>query len=85
MKRVLIAIGVSAIAAGIATAAPAQMSPEAGKQMFDKVDTNHDGVLTLDEWKAAGRRERGFNMIDTDHDGKVTPDELRAAAARFGR
>ena len=44
-----------------------------------KVDTNSDGALDLAEWKAAGRRERGFTMIDADKDGKVTPAELRAA------
>ena len=44
-----------------------------------------DGALSLEEWKAAGRRDRGFAMIDADHDGKVTPDELRAAAAMRGK
>lgn len=63
--------------------APAASPTERGAEMFAKADTNGDGVLTLDEWKAAGRRERGFAFIDADHDGKVTPDELKAAAARF--
>lgn len=53
--------------------------------MFVKADTNHDGVLSLDEWKAAGRRERGFGMIDTNGDGKVTSAELKAAMAKYGR
>jgi Ca2+-binding EF-hand superfamily protein len=71
-------------------ATTAQAQPPAGTsdrvhQMFVQADTNHDGVLSLDEWKAAGRRERGFKMIDANHDGQVTPEELKAAAAKYGR
>ena len=70
-----------------AGAANAQTSPahDKAKAAFDKVDTNHDGVLSLDEWKAAGRRERGFKMIDANGDGQLTPDELKAAMAKYGR
>lgn len=90
MNRVMTAIALSGFVLTAATAASAQATAEQapadkGKAMFDKVDTNHDGVITLDEWTAIGRRQRGFDMIDADHDGKVTPDELRAAAAKYGR
>ncbi|UAK23722.1 EF-hand domain-containing protein [Sphingomonas nostoxanthinifaciens] len=76
------------ITVGLAGAAPAQTAddaPNAAQQAFDKADTDHDGALSLAEWKAMGRRERGFNFIDANHDGKVTPDEIRAAMARFRR
>jgi Ca2+-binding EF-hand superfamily protein len=66
-------------------AQPSQPGNGAARAMFDKADTNHDGMLNLDEWKAAGRRERGFKMIDANHDGQITPDELRAFAATYGR
>ena len=49
-----------------------------GRRGFDAMDTNHDGFITLDEWKAAGRREERFAEIDADHDGKITREELRA-------
>jgi hypothetical protein len=42
------------------------------------MDANHDGFVTLDEWKAAGRREERFAQIDADHDGKITREEMRA-------
>ena len=67
-------------------ATPTASAPDDPVQaMFDKADANRDGVLTLEEWKAAGRRERGFSMIDADRDGKLTPEELRAAAAKYGK
>lgn len=76
-------VGLIAMASPIA--AVAQAAPDVAKAMFDKADANHDGAISLAEWKAAGRRERGFNIIDADHDGKVTPAELAAAAAKYGR
>ena len=85
MKRLFTVFAFSALSAMATTPAWAQMSPEAGKQIFDQMDTNHDGVITLDEWKAAGRREFGFKMVDTNKDQKLTPEELRVAAAKFGR
>lgn len=60
-------------------------APDQARASFDQVDANKDGALTLEEWKAAGRRERGFRMIDTDRDGKVTPAELQAAMAKYNR
>jgi opacity protein-like surface antigen len=49
-----------------------------GQRGFDAMDTNHDGFITLDEWKAAGRSDERFAEIDANHDGKITRDELRA-------
>ncbi len=65
--------------------AQATSTPDKAQAVFEKADSNHDGALSLAEWTAAGRRERGFKMIDADGDGKVTPSELEAAAAKFGR
>ncbi|WP_051280027.1 EF-hand domain-containing protein [Novosphingobium acidiphilum] len=97
MKRTTITtIGCAlALAAGTARAQQADppMAPPAeqggehhhggGQRGFDAIDTNHDGFITLDEWKAAGRREDRFAMIDADHDGRITRDEMRAAMARM--
>lgn len=85
MKLPIIALALTATMLPFGSVVLAQSAADKGKEMFDKIDTNHDGVLTLAEWTAAGRRERGFNIIDADHDGNVTPAELRAAAAKFGR
>lgn len=65
------------------TALRAQTPADRAAEVFRNMDTNHDGTISLAEWQAAGRRERGFKLIDTDHDGQITPTELRAAAARY--
>lgn len=50
-----------------------------GGKFWDATDTNKDGVLTKDEWTAAGRKPEGFAMMDANKDGKVTREEGRAA------
>jgi len=45
---------------------------------FDAMDSNRDGFVTLDEWKAAGRSEDRFAAIDTGHTGKITREDLQA-------
>jgi Ca2+-binding EF-hand superfamily protein len=55
------------------------------KEHFDKVDANHDGMLTMDEVKAeheakmVERRTHMFEMIDTNHDGSISRDEFNTA------
>lgn len=74
------------LAAALALALPAlpaaAQAPDLD-QVFKSWDKNGDGVLTKDEWLAAGRREEGFARVDADHDGKVTPAELKDAIARL--
>ena len=48
-----------------------------GEAVFDRLDTNQDGVISADEAKAA--RGRMFDKIDADHDGIVTAAEIEAA------
>ena len=66
------------------------------QQMFAKADTNGDGSLNLDEFKAMRKNMPGgnnvsvnddkvtemFNKIDSDHDGKITQPEIEAARPR---
>lgn len=42
---------------------------------FHRVDTNHDGVLTLQEVLAD--TDQCFDRMDADHDGSITPLELQ--------
>ncbi len=48
-----------------------------GEAIFDRIDTNHDGVISAEEAEAA--RGRMFDKIDADHDGVVTAAEFEAA------
>lgn len=78
---------VAAVLALFASSALAQTSPtpDRAREGFAKLDTNHDGFLSLAEWKAGGRFERGFNIVDANGDGKVTLEELRAAMTKYHR
>ena len=71
-----------------AVSAMAQTDPaariEKARAAFAATDTNKDGALSLQEWTAAGRKDRGFKMIDADRDGKLTPAELKAIADKYG-
>lgn len=85
MKHWMMALAAIGTTMSLAGAATAQDAAAKGQEMFEKADANHDGTISAEEWKAAGRRDRGFQMIDADHDGKITPEELRAAAAKRGQ
>lgn len=41
---------------------------------FEQADTNHDGVLTVDELSADA--DRFFALLDVDHDGEIGPEEI---------
>lgn len=72
MKRLLI---VAAAAAALAGAAQAQQ-----RQPRD-FDTNHDGKVTLSEFKAMQAERTGhmFARLDANKDGKITTAEMQAA------
>jgi len=94
MKRLImtgagfaLALGLAGTGAQAQQADPPAMAPPdqggehrhgGGQHGFDAMDVNHDGYITLDEWKAAGRREDRFAEIDVNHEGRITREELRA-------
>lgn len=48
-----------------------------GGGMFEKHDTNGDGVISKDEFLA--QAEERFKQMDTNGDGKITKEEGQAA------
>ena len=62
---------------------PARAEIEASEQhhgdmdgmMFQKLDTNRDGVISKAEFNAFNARH--FKKLDTNNDGKLTPEELQ--------
>lgn len=77
MNRILLAAAVAAIAT------VAQAQPEPGREPPNP-DTNHDGKVTLAEFKAAqgDRQDRMFARMDANKDGKLTKAEMDEAAKR---
>jgi len=53
-------------------------------EKFKKADTNSDGKLSLDEFKAGYPKadDKKFAAADTDKDGFLTPEELKAARGK---
>src|SRR6476661_1726117 len=47
---------------------------------FNKLDTNKDGKISADEFRAPEIAK--FSKVDANHDGIVTPAEVQAAAGR---
>lgn len=50
-----------------------------GSELLARMDKNHDGKVTLDEYRAPLLAR--FDAIDTNHDGVLSPAELQAAQA----
>lgn len=48
---------------------------------FEEADTNKDGNVTKDEFRAQG--DKIFDKLDTNHDGKISKDERDARRKEF--
>jgi hypothetical protein len=74
MQRVFLIAAVVAVLATTAHAQPLRGEPP-------NPDADHDGKVTLSEFKAleTGRRARMFARMDANKDGKITAAEIDAA------
>ena len=64
---------------------PGKHAPMKPEEIFKKLDTNGDGFLSLDEFKAGpmgqkdpAKAEEIFKKMDTNSDGKVSLEEFKA-------
>lgn len=60
-----------------ASPAVARRNQKMAQRLFDKLDANHDGVVTRDEYLAAAAAR--FDALDTAHSGKLTAQEIAAS------
>lgn len=68
-----------AVPAGTDTATPAPAAPMRSR-MLERLDANHDGVVSRDEYRAqVGER---FDRLDTNHDGFLDQSEMTAMRDR---
>jgi len=86
MRRIVLA-WLPVLAAGPALAQPPDPPPKAPWLQLDPVttvvrmDADHDGAVSRQEWAAYGAADADFTAIDADKDGRVTVAELRAFRA----
>jgi hypothetical protein len=100
MKVVITTISALAVAATLSFAQDKPAGPPAGhggpggqgkgqrpppEEVFKKLDTNNDGWLSLDEFKAGHKGQQdpakaaaAFKAMDKNSDGKVTLEEFKA-------
>ena len=71
-----------AMAGGLmsAAAAPADTTPEDQSSAMSKIDTDHDGSVSLDEAKKAAIAK--FDTLDTDKEGTLDANELTGILGR---
>ena len=88
MKKLVTIMAALAVSISFATAADAEKKEgknHHSEEMFKKLDTNSDGFLSLEEFKAgpAGKKdaakvEEMFKKRDTNNDGKLSLEEFMA-------
>lgn len=78
----LMLAGPALAAPGDTQATPATTKPARADRGVMRYDTNKDGSVTIEEWKA-GQQAR-FKSLDANGDGKLSQDEMYARTPAVG-
>ena len=103
MKRLITTLGALALASALSLAEDKPAGPPPGapggpgggrpspEEIFKKLDTNNDGFISLEEFKAGPRAQKDpakaeeiFKKMDKDGDGKLTLEEFKAGRPPHG-
>jgi hypothetical protein len=76
LAGLLSAASVSAFAQPMPEAAPASAAATAGAPSFKSHDSNGDGKISLEEFKAQGGQEQTFTKMDANQDKSLSNDEF---------
>ncbi len=82
--RLLFAVGLAVCLAAGMSAQNKPKKPADPQKRFARMDTDHDGRISLAEYQAAGKpgsadkRAKRFKKLDTNGDGYLSPEELAA-------
>jgi len=76
LAGLLSAASASALAQPMPEAAPASTAATAGAPSFKSHDSNGDGKISLEEFKAQGGQEQVFTAIDANQDMRLSNDEF---------
>ena len=72
----LVAIFIGSIGSSYAEGGESKACGAHKGKMFEKMDTDGDGAISLEEHSA--KAERRFKKMDADGDGKVTREEIKS-------
>lgn len=82
LRRLAVATALSTLAAGAALAEPAAKT---GPLSLKDYDSNGDGSVSPEEFRAKGGHEQAFRDGDADGDGRLSSDEFVKASAANDR
>jgi hypothetical protein len=85
LLNLTLAAVLSTLAAGTALAEPAAKAAPTSPTSFKDYDSNGDGTVSQEEFRARGGNEQTFRKADANSDNMLSSEEFAKASANGGR